>query len=397
MHLYSWRGCDKKGRIFTGNHWGENQWNVAEFVRDKYGYVLEIKRAQHGTKGLLSRIVHLSDKQKGLFFGRLASLLDRGIPLLRGLELIEEKSSQNIGRVCSILQTDLEKGLSFSIAIRKQPLEFSSLSAQVIEAGETSGQLAMMLEELSGYYLKERETKRFLFNACLYPGLGLVLTFLTMGYFAFEVLPMFGKVYVALGIKTGEFLLRVIETVEILKMSPKIIGIFWVMFCLCCISYRKKLPVLFLNLPIIRNYHKTFLEIRCCRLLGILLTSGITLYKALGLVEGTLPQGKLRRENHKIKEKVLLGNSLGEAATLHKGMFSRVTREFIFIGENGGNLDIMLTEAAHLLDGDLEAGLKDFKVILEPVLLLILALIVGSGFCFLLAPVYDLLNKFTEF
>lgn len=396
MHLYNWRGCNKKGQVFTGKYWAENQLVVAEFVRGKHGYVIDIKRAEEFFPGRFHSVKHLTDKQKGLFFGRLGSLLTRGIPLLRGLELLEERSSQNIQRVCVMLQNDLERGLALSVAIRKQQREFSALAVKITEAGEASGQLAGLLGELSEFYLKQRATKRFVFNACLYPCIVLCSTFLTMGYFVCKVLPMFGKVYSALGIKGGQFLLTVIETVHMLKESPQLLWAFCLLILVVCVYTRKKLRKILFKMPIVKKYYDIFLEIRCCRLLSLLLTSGITLSHGLNLIEGTLPQGRLRAETHEIGEKVLLGYSLEEAATLHNGIFSRVSREFIAMGENGGNLDKMLSEAADILDGDFTAGLKDLKVLLEPALLLVLALLVGSGFCLLLSPVYDLLQKFTE-
>ena len=153
MHLYNWRGCNKKGQVFTGKYWAENQLVVAEFVRGKHGYVIDIKRAEEFFPGRFHSVKHLTDKQKGLFFGRLGSLLTRGIPLLRGLELLEERSSQNIQRVCVMLQNDLERGLALSVAIRKQQREFSALAVKITEAGEASGQLAGLLGELSEFYL----------------------------------------------------------------------------------------------------------------------------------------------------------------------------------------------------------------------------------------------------
>ncbi len=396
MHLYSWRGCNKKGRIFTGKRWGENPQAVAEFVRNKHGYVLRITRDGHRTGRFHPLSSHLTDKQKGLFFSRLSSLLASGIPLLRSLELIEEKASQNLQRVCSLLQADLEKGLSFAAALGKQPREFNYLAMQVTEAGETSGELTMLLGELSAYYLKERETKRFLFNACLYPAVVLILTFCTLGYFAFEVLPMFGHVYLALGIQPGRLLMFIIHMVGAVKTAPGFLGTLGVLFLASVLLCRRKIPGVFLRMPLIRNYHKAFLEIRCCRLLGLLLTSGITLPQALRLVEGTLSQPGMSLSIRQIRENLLRGHSLEEAVTTRKGIFGRVSREFIAIGEQGGNLDTMLAEAANILDGDLAAGLKDCKVLLEPAMLLILAVIVGGGFSFLLAPVYEILDKFTE-
>ena len=396
MYLYFWRGCNDKGRVFNGKRWAENKNEVAEFVRAQHGYVLKIARAKSQDNGNKFRKSHLTDKQKGLFFGRLAALLASGIPLLRGLELIGERAPKNLRHVCWLLQVEIEKGMAFSAGLRKQAHEFSHLAVQVAEAGETSGKLSLLLQELSGYYLKERETKRFLFNACLYPGLVLCLTFGTMSYFIYEVLPVFGQVYLALGIEVNAFLLWIIEQVKNLKTSPEIL-FFIVSTVVFAVWYRrKKLPVFFLKLPLVRNYYAIFLEIRCCRLLGLLLTSGITLPQALHLLEGTLPQGRLRFTNQQIIRDILKGCSLEEATAIHSGIFGNVSREFIAIGENGGTLDKMLGEAASILEGDLEAGLKDCKVMLEPVLLLFLAIFVGSGFCFLLAPLYDLLSKFTE-
>lgn len=397
MHLYRWRGCDKKGHIFTGKYWAKSKVTVAEFVREKHGYVLAITRMERKKYKTFFGTKQLTDKQKSLFFGRLSSLVSKGIPLLRSLEIIEENSTDKIGMICSLLATDLEKGMPFAVAIRKQLPAFSPLAAQIAEAGEISGQLALLMGELSGYYLKEKETKGFLINACLYPSLVFTLTLLTMGYFFFAVLPMFGTIYEALSVTPGKFLTGILELSNFLKQAPSLLLLLFLGFMAAMVVWHKKIPSLLLKLPFVKKYHKTFLEIRYCRLLGLLLTSGITLPRALVLADGTLQSGTLKSQGRQIREKVIRGYSLGEAASLHEGIFSPVTREFIVIGENGGNLDTMLVETANILSGDLETELKNFKVLLEPVLLLVLAVIVGSGFCLFLAPIYDLLTKFTEF
>ena len=395
MRLYHWQGCDKKGRTFHGVRWAAHENQVAGFVRSQYGYVLKIKTAGYGYRKFFG-FKHLTIKERGLFFGRLSILLDKGIPIFKGLEIIGEKSELTLNRVCSLLTADLAKGLSCAAAMQRQSKEFGPLTVCIVEAGEVSGELALMFRELADYYLKERAARQFLFNACLYPGVVLVLTMGTMVYFFFRVLPAFGMIYQTLGITINPFLETVLRSVENILKAPELLTAVFICV-LCGLAYVKdKLPDFFFGLPIIKKSYKEFLEIRYCRLLGLLLTSGITLIRALALVEGTLSETKMRQAGAHIRQCVMSGSSLGAAVSLHKEFFGQTTREFIIIGETGGNLDTMLAAAADVLAVDMTDTLKNLKVLLEPALLLLLAILVSSGFFILLSLLYELLNALNE-
>ena len=96
--------------------------------------------------------------------------------------------------------------MPFSLSMRKLPNIFSQTAVQIIEAGETSGKLAELFLQLADFYHKELETKRFLLNACIYPGIVLVFVFITFYYFIWKVVPLFVELYATMQVEPTVFL-----------------------------------------------------------------------------------------------------------------------------------------------------------------------------------------------
>lgn len=146
------------------------------------------------------------------------------------------------------------------------------------------------------------------------------------------------------------------------------------------------------RLPLVKPLVRTFWEIRFLGLLSLLLQGGLPLDRALPQAGEILPPGPFRRCARQLEWAVVAGASLTAAARNQTLLLSPLTVEFAALGEASGHLPALLSEAARLLDQDFQARLKQLRTLLEPVLLLVLALGCAGMLAGLLSPLFALLQ-----
>lgn len=398
LQVYAWRARNKNGRVITGKLLAESPRAVAQQVQAKYGYVTEIKLATPAWFKQwfnLNKHLNLQDKEK--LFRQLGSLLESGISIIRALDIIAARGNDTVAEISASIRGDLEQGLSFSKAICKLPAYFSSMVIQLVEAGEASGNLPYLLLKLADYYQQEREIRNFIINACLYPGMVMSLALFIGICFLFQILPIFLDLYSSLQVESG-MLLRWIFS--IIVWSQEYVVALVITFLLLMITFYGRRSILqkwFLQFPLIKGWYHTLWEARYCRVLSLLLASGITLTNALLLLGPFLPTSNWQHINSCMSRAVLRGIPLSRATTVYSGIFGDISTEFIGLGEENGSLALMLHEAAKLLESELRAELKKVKICLEPILLLILTFIIGGIVYFIMTPVYGLVAKLPSY
>ena len=393
MQVYRWQARRRDGKLVRGTLRAHNPQEVALHIQGRYGYVTSIKeswRLEQVWLGKRQRKLNLQEKE--FFFRQLGVLLVSGVNILRALDLLAVQASATLGRVSKALQRDLENGLSFSFSLRKRPQDFSDLVAQLVAAGEASGNLAFLFKQLAEYYRGVRQVRKTIATACLYPTIVLLCVILTVSYFLLKVLPVIFELYGSLALETNAFILFVGSLVQgsreyfypvllLLLLTGSVVY--------CC---RNFLLTRCWQLPVLCNLYHAFWEARYCRILALLLASGIPLVQSLQIITPLLPTYGLRNVSLAISTAVIRGVPLSKAGILHGGVFSQLSIEFISLGEEHGGLSDMLGEAADVLEEELELKLKHLKILLEPLFLLLLTAFIGGTFYFLLKPIYGLIT-----
>ena len=313
-------------------------------------------------------------------------MLGSGIPLCRALELLKTRCPVSLTNVCCLLIADLQAGKALSAAMKKHVHIFRPVTVSVIEAGEQGGILQEMLSELAVYFGQKEEINRFLKNICLYPCLVLSLAIVTGCLFVVKLLPLFADLY-------QSFDLVPTLPLQVMMFVREIAVKYWQaaaslsLFILYYLWQRRySLLKWCFCLPLIAGYRQTFLEIRFCKILSLLLNSGIS-----------LPVSKMTAKAMLFSEAIVRGSDITKAAALASPLFSSLTIEFLIVGESSGALATMLKEAALLLEQDFTASLKNFKVLLEPVLLIIISLVIGAMIFTVASPLLTFLTEIPEY
>ena len=338
-----------------------------------------------------------SNQEKILFYKQLAVLLSSGLTLLQALQLMGSSPDSRLVPICRLLEHSLQQGLSLSAAMLLQKDFFPSLAVTLVSAGEKSGQLTTMLKETARYYQQLEDLRDFVVKAALYPAFLLATAGGVLLFFLFYVLPIIASTVSSLQGKPSGFLQGVLAVKAFIGNYLPVLLMLLLFSGTAIYSYKQILQQTLLQLPILRTLRHTLLEIRFCRLLSLLLNSGISITKAVSLTASTLDDQSKSSQLNYFNQKLSQGMDPTTAARYLPGLFSPLTLELLSIGTNAGNLPQMLEEAGNIQEQRLQQQLTKIKELLGPSLLLIAALLTAAVICSALEPLFDLFTAIPEY
>ena len=397
MRLFRWQARSSGGRAYNGEYYAESEKQVIDFIRRNYGYVTNIEKVkdEKSVRRWFEPREQFSSKERTKFYKQLSTLLDAGVPIMKGIEMITERLGKKYKPVCKRLTLSLQSGHSLSYAMSLQPEVFSEMNVSVIAAGEASGQISRVLLSLSDFYKQQNKLIKLVRNVCIYPGFLLFLAALTFLFFSVKLVPSFAELYHSLGVKETH-LLQILLYISALLQNHTI-----ALFCSLIVGgrllQRSKVLTLLMYLPGIGSLRHSFLEIRFARLLALMLDSGIAFPEAVLRASVTLTDASMKNNAKKFSENVLRGIGIAEAAMQSGNLFSQTGLEFLSIGESSGDLPEMLTEFAELQEQELFSQLRDVKAVLEPVLVVLIATMIFAVMAVMLSPLFDLMTRMPEY
>ncbi len=392
---FIWHGINHKGLRVSGQQQAPNV-NTVKINLIKHGITpLKIKRQ---TKHIISRRNQkISNKAIADFTSQLAMLLQTHIPLSEALQIIAEgyKPSALKTMVLS-LKKQLESGNTFSNALQQFPKHFNTIYCGLTHAGEQSGTLTTLLSELADYQKRMLTLKNKVAKALFYPIIVLVIAVcITTGLLVF-VVPQFQNVFANFGAKLPWFTQCVIKLSDLVQQYglTMLVSLFAVVlsfrFLLArSLSFKRNLDVFLLKLPLIGNIIKTATLARLLRILATTTRSGIPLIDALTLANKSMTHYRYKQAMNNIISEVSAGTALNQAMN-NSRLFPARAIQMIAIGEQSGSLDIMLEEIAKLYQTLLDNILDYLSKLLEPAIMMILAVLTGGLVIAMYLPIFKM-------
>ncbi len=325
-----------------------------------------------------------------MLFTRLSVLLGGGLSLLAALRLLALEKDEKTAALCRRLLTALGRGFSLHEAMALEPERFGSTAPVLVEAGEKSGQLPAVLGQLAAYYKEQARWKEALGQALLYPLFLLGASCLLLLFFLLYVLPALAKTYKAMGAKLSPDMMWALAAADGLTFYGLPLAAALAAAAVFLFSSERRKAKVAETLPFIKELRRQFSEERTCRLLALLLKSGIGLSEALDLAAGALGESGHRRGLAAFKWGLARGMSIEEGAELTGSLLSPLTKELLRAGVAGGSLTEMLEEAAALVGEELTARLQRCRELLAPCFLLVTALLIALVLCLMLRPLFSL-------
>ena len=322
----------------------------------------------------------------GVFTRQLATLIEAGLPLLRGLKILQEQEENSrLRSVIAGLSESIENGSSLAEAVGAYPKIFSNLYVNMIKAGEIGGALDISLRRLAEFIEKAQRIKGKITAAMFYPCAVLFVAagilVLLMGF----IVPRFKSVFD--GLFNGAplpvftlFVLRLSEGIQN-RIGTIAIGIALLVIVFALIRRttigRGALDQLKLKLPVLGPLYRKAAISRFSRTLGTLLGNGVPVLQALLIVRETAANSMFARVISRVHENVKGGDPI--APTLKaSGLFPSMVAGMVDVGEQTGALPDMLIKVAETYDEQVDNAASALTSLLEPVMIIFLAVIVGS-------------------
>jgi type IV pilus assembly protein PilC len=335
-----------------------------------------------------------------IFTRQLATLIDSGLPLLRGLNVLGKQEPDPVLRkTIGKLADSVQGGSTFSDGLAQHPKIFNKLYINMVKAGELGGVMELVLVRLADFQEKAQKLKNKVVSAMFYPIIVLVIAVAIMAFLLVYIVPKFEQIFAdMLGGKPLPALTEfVIGTSRFFQNQwYLILGALIVFVVAYNLAGRTEkglaiIDAVKLRVPLFGDLIKKGAISRFSRTLGTLVTSGVPILQALNITRETAGNVVLSNAIQKVHNSVKEGESI--VSPLEKsGIFPPMVVSMIDVGEETGQLPEMLLKVADVYDDEVDNTVAGLTSLLEPIMIVFLAVVVGTIVIALFLPLISIIS-----
>ncbi len=331
-----------------------------------------------------------------LFCRQLATLLGAGVTILKSLDIISKQVySRKFYNVLKELEKHMEAGLSFHEAMSKYPKVFSELWINLVESGEASGNLAVILNRLASYLERRAAFGTKIISSLLYPLILMVVGMGALFFLTVKIIPTFAELFKGFNIKLP-FLTQMLIQVSyfVRKGIFGIIGMIIVLFFIFrryinTKTGRRRFEQLQFKLPLFGEFFRSLVVERFSSEMSTLIESGVPLLYSLEITEHSVSNSVMADIVRKIKEDVRGGKPLNSSLD-KSGFFDPMVIQMVAIGEEIGELPQMFKRINTFYEEYTETFLARFTSMFEPIMLIFMGMIIGLMVVGMFLPIFQI-------
>ena len=398
MRTFDYQARDNKtNKIIKSTVKAENELTAGKLLLEQNLVPLSIKEVNED--GSLSKILNkIRLKDKVVFSRQLSTLIGAGLPLTQALHMVQEQTENKLLKnVVSDITTSVEGGKSLSESFSKHPEVFNKLYLSLINAGEISGTLDTSLKRIANQQEKDAQMMSKIRGALTYPSIVLVVIVLVMTFLLIKVVPQVDKLYRDMNKPLP------IVTMIMVGITNFIIHFWWLVIILLLIgggflvryfhteSGSKFLDTAKINAPFFKHMFRKLYMARFLRTAELLLETGVAMLDSLDISAEAVNNRLVAASIHRAAEKVQSGKALS-ASIKDQDYILPLAPQMISIGEQSGKISEMMGKAAQVYEEELDEEIKALSTAIEPILMVILAIVAGVLVSAILLPIYTLVN-----
>ncbi|HEY3180682.1 MAG TPA: type II secretion system F family protein [Casimicrobiaceae bacterium] len=396
MPIFRYRAVTSSGEVSTGEFDGATESDIVERLREQGLMPMQIAQASEGFAGAATgsaaqtprrRLFQSKNVTRDQVLGltrELATLLRAGLPLDRALEiLISLSPTPPVAALLQGIRDNVRGGKSLSQALDARREVFSRFYVNIVRAGEAGGALGVVLQRLAETMERNKELRENVRSALIYPTILIGVAVVSVIVLLIFVVPQFQQTFAQAGkalplpteivIFLGTFMRRWWWA----TLAAVVLGVLWFRRRGKNPSVRRRRDARLLRAPLLGDVLAKVEVARFARTLATLLGNGVTLLSGLSIVKDTMNNvilaGALDNVIVKLREGKGFGRPLAES-----GIYPRLATQMIMVGEESGRLEEMLVRVADVYDREVQIAVKRFLAILEPAMILGLAVLVGG-------------------
>lgn len=330
-----------------------------------------------------------------MFARQFATMIESGMPMIRGLvALIDQTENKGLKEVLPQVRKDVEAGNSLSAAFKKHPKVFPTLMVGMTEAGELSGDMSEALNQIAINYEKAAKLRSKVVSALTYPVIVLVLAVVMITAMLVFVVPTFVEIFTSLQVELP------LATQILINISDS--AIIWIPALVAIVGgsvaawkrlktneqFRAYVDPMQYRIPILGTFAKKIALARWSRTFASLLGSGVPIIRALTVLKSTVNNYLLTSAMDDTISSVRSGYPISSALQRHK-VFPNMITTMVSTGEESGSIPPMLTKTAEYYEQDVESTSESLGALIEPLLLVFLAGVVGGMVLALYLPIFS--------
>jgi general secretion pathway protein F len=402
MPVYEYNALNKKGKQISGFIDAGNMSTAKSRLRESKIFPIsmtevdtpEARKNPKTFSFFLNPKISIADT--AVMTRQLSTLISAGFPLITALNtILPQIKKPSLKRILSKVKDSIEEGKSFANALGRYPGIFSNIYVNMVRAGEASGTLGIVLERLADIFENQSKMNRKIKSALAYPVLmaliGTGVLFFLMTVIVPNITAIFDEMNHSLPFTTDVL----INTSRILKQWWwMILGV--IVILVVCFNMIKKRPAVqiaidrfVLQIPGIGDLVKKIAVARFARTLGALLENGVTLLDALDIVQNIVGNKVIEAAIVEASKEVERGRELGRALDQNPYM-PYLSIQMIKVGERSGNMESMLKKTARMYEEEVETTIMGITSLLEPVIILIMAVVVGFIVLSICLPIFEM-------
>ncbi|PID28696.1 MAG: pilus assembly protein PilC [Candidatus Cloacimonadota bacterium] len=332
-----------------------------------------------------------------VFFTRqLSTMFSAGLTLEKSIaDLGKAETHPRFKKVLLKISDDIKKGYSLSEAMEQHPGVFNNLYISLVKAGEASGTLHTVLDELSDYLEKIEDTRRKVGSAMAYPIFIIVVLAVVIWALFYFVIPQFEGVYNRFNADLPLATQAAIKLSNILRAN--VLGVIFALIVAGVVFWVTKLTdrgryffdMLLLKIPYIGELVRNSIMSKFARTFSILMTAGVPIMDTMALTENVVQnavvESAIRKTRVMVKEGYSIAGAFGKT-----GVFPSTMLQLTATGEETGDMDRLLAKAAEFYEKLVDSVVDRLTSLIEPMLIIIMAVVVGGTIIVIYLPIFQL-------
>ncbi len=399
MANFKYKAINSEGQRIEGSQSADSESQVREMLLSNQYYPLSIEKENSKSKSSFSFNRKVKLKDIAVFCRQFYVMLDSGLSIGKALNiLIEQGEKPKIRDALIGVNGDLKRGETLANSMRKRKDVFPNLLTSMIDAGERSGNLDIILKRMAEYYEKETKIRGKIKSAMIYPIVLGVVAIIAITFILTFVMPTFVQMFEENNVDLPTSTKMVLGTSKMLGKYGIIIFLILVTAIILLGKYLKseegqyKLSIINLKIPVIKKLTQKIIVSRFTRTMGIVSSSGMSLVTSLEIVASVVGNKIAEKELLKVKEKVLKGEGLGDSIMKIK-IFPPMLASMVKVGEEAGSLDSILDKTADFYDDELEREIQTATALIEPAMIVLMGIIIGFLLISILTPMFTMYNS----
>lgn len=397
MPVYIWKGKNSQGEKRKGEIEAPDQTAVLGQLKRLRISDPVIKEKP---KALFENVAFFKPKVTGkdvvIFTRQLSTMIDAGLPLVQGLEILEkQQENPTFKKILASIRSDVEAGSTLADSMRKHPKVFDNLFSNMIEAGETGGILDTILSRLAVFMEKSMALKKKIKGAMTYPTICLAISLLILVIILVFVVPVFKSMFEGFGHSLPLPTQIVVNLSEFFKKNWLYIIVFLVLTSVCIkkVYATEKGRLIFdryaLKAPVFGMLLRKVAVAKFTRTLSTMLHSGVPILEALQVVGKTAGNKVIERAVFRVADSIAEGRPIAEPLE-ESGVFPNMVVQMINVGESVGALDAMLEKIADFYDDEVDQAVANLTSMIEPFMMVFLGGMIGGIVVAMYLPIFKM-------